>query len=115
MDKLFIGDIPKEFTYADFNNYYIDLYNKSTGNNETLQYYRIYLYDNQFVYETGSRNFGNYNYDTFQKIDVTDNICYRRDFPSICVVTFCFVIFGIFLLNIITSIIRKGGVFSDLL
>lgn len=115
MDKLYIGDIPNDYHYALFNNNYIDLFNTPNLNNGTFQYYRIYLYDNLFAYDIGSRQFSQYNNTYATNIDVTDNIRYRRDFPDIAQTIFLYVLLLIFLLNLVTSSIKKGGLLGGLL
>lgn len=113
MDTLYLGDIPLDYKYAVFNNGYITLYNKPSARNETLSYYRIYTNVNGFYYSTGSQNFGsNTNY--FTEVEVSNNIVYRQDIDSIFLMTFILVIFGLWLLNFITSCIRKGGVLGGL-
>lgn len=115
MDKLYIGDIPQNYCYADFNTNYIDLYNTATLNPQsTYDYYRIYLYDNQFAYDHLSRNTGYNYYDYLSYVNVSSEFMYRRDFDSIVVMTFIFAIFGLWLFNMISSCIRKGGVLGGL-
>lgn len=115
MDTLYIGDIPLEYKYAQFSNGYITLYNKSYGNNETLDYYRIYTNNNGFYYSQGQTTFGNYNTTYFQEINVSDKWVYRSDFGIIIISAFvCFLFFFVFLFNIVTSFIRKGGVLGGL-
>lgn len=117
MDTLYIGDIPQDFCYADFNTYYIDLYNTNTFlPNRTYQFYRVYMYDNAFYYEPLEYETSNYNYNRqVTLVDVTDNYMYRRDIDVIFVMTFCFVVLGLWLFNLISSIIRKGGALGGLL
>lgn len=117
MDTLYIGDIPSEYHYAQFNNYYIDLYNTNVLQaNHTYQYYRIYLYDNQFMYESLSRQIGSYSSNTYlESVRVTDNVRYRRDFPDIALTIFLYILLFIFLVNIVTSSIKKGGLLGGLL
>lgn len=115
MDTLFIGDIPKEYHYALFNNGYIDLYNTPNLTNGTYNYYRVYTNSGGFYYRLYSTNYGQYNTTYAQEIKVTDNICYRQDFSNICIITFIIVFFAVFLFNIFTSSIRKGGLLGGLL
>lgn len=113
MDTLYIGDIPLNYKYAVFSNGYITLYNKPSARNETLVYYRIYTTNNGFFYSSGSQNFGTTT-SYFTEVNVSDNIVYRSDIDSIFIMSFLLVIFGLFLLNLITSCIRKGGVLGGL-
>lgn len=114
MDTIYIGDIPKEFHFARFGTGYIDLFNTDTlVNNRTYTYYRIYMYDNLFAYSVGSTT-GSYSSQTLQNVNVSDNKVYRRDFGDICIMVALLLGFGLWLLNLITSVIRKGGVLGGL-
>lgn len=117
MDKLYVGDIPLDYHYAQFNGDYIDLYNSPViNNNTTYDYYRIYMYDNQFMYEKLSTTTGSYYYNRYNTdIQVTDNLMYRRDISDIICITFILVIGFVFLINLITSFIKKGGILGGLL
>lgn len=117
MDKLYIGDIPQEYHYAQFNNNYIDLYNTSViNNNTTYTYYRVYMYDNQFMYEKLNTTTGSYYYSrTNTDIEVTNDIMYRRDMPNILLMTCIFVLIGVWLINLVTSFVKKGGILGGLL
>ena len=114
MDTIYIGDIPAEFHFARFGSDYIDLFNTDTlVNNQTYIYYRIYMYDNLFTYSVGSTS-GSYHSQTLQNVNVSDNKVYRRDFGDICIMVALMVGFGVWLLNLMTSIFRKGGVLGGL-
>lgn len=115
MDTLYTGDIPKEYHFARFGDGYIDLYNTDTLHNNTYNYYRIYTNVNGFYYSYHTTSYSSYYTDYTTNINVTDNIQYRTDFPNIMTMTFIFVLFGVFLFNIVTSFIRKGGVLGGLL
>lgn len=112
IDTLYIGDIPEEFCYAQFNSDYVTLYNKSSASNEELQYYRIYFIDNFFTYDSGFSRFDNTV--NFQKINVSNKIYYRRDFPNILLTTFIIIIFFLWVTNLFTTIIYKGGILRGL-
>lgn len=116
MDTLYIGNIPSEYCYADFGSDYIDLYNTNVLQpNNTYTYYRVYLYDNAFFYEDLYITRSSYSSNIYlDKIDVTDNIRYRRDFPDICSTIFIYCILFIFLVNLVTSSIKKGGMLGGL-
>lgn len=115
MDKLYIGDIPTSFHYARFGNGYIDLYDSQVLHNNSYTYYRVYTNNNGFYYSTNSANYSSFVTEYTTPIDVTDNIQYRTDFPNIMIMTLIFVLFGLFLFNIVTSLIRKGGLLGGLL
>lgn len=114
MDTLYIGDIPSNFHYAVFSADYITLYNVSSAQNQTVDYYRIYKNYDNFMYTTGTTTVGN-NRTYYQDISVSNNWMYRSDIDKIF--TVCFIIFFmfIFVFNIVTSVFKKGGVFGGLL
>lgn len=117
MDKVFIGDISNNYKYAQFGSNYIDLYNTDIlYANNTYNYYRVYFYDNTFLYTTGVNQRGNYSATQYlQEIPVTNDIRYRRDFPDIMLMVLVYLVIGIWLLNLITSGFKKGGVLHGLL
>lgn len=115
-DKFYVDkDIPEEYKFMDFHDEYVDLYNKSSFRDETTQVYRIYHCISPNTYYTYSKTFSNYNTTTYQEYPRTSEITYRQDFPQIMTMVFIFCIFFVFLINIVTSIFKKGGVFSGLL
>lgn len=115
MDTLYIGDIPQEYHFALFNNGYIDLYNTDILHNDTYNFYRVYTNVNGFYYKPMQQSYSQFNTTVAQDINVTDKISYRSDFPSILFMTLAFAVVGVWFLNLITSIIRKGGVLGGLL
>ena len=115
MDILYTGDIPSQYHYAQFNNGYIDLYDTDYMTNGNYTYYRVYTNAGGFFYRVNTRTIGQYTYDTATNITTTDNVCYRFDFVNILTMTLIFTLFGVWLFNIITSIIRKGGLLGGLL
>lgn len=115
MDKIFIGDIPTEYHFARFGNGYIDLYNTNILHDNIYTYYRIYTNNNGFYYTINSASYNQYYTEYATDVDVTQDVCYRTDFPQILTMLLIIVLFGIFVLNAITSIINKGGVLGGLL
>ena len=114
MDVLYIGDIPKEYHYAVYSSNYIDLYN--TPNLQgSLDFYRVYMYENHFAYEKRNTTYNQYYYSTAKDIEVSDNYMYRRDYPSIVSVSFITIILLVFLFNIVSSVFKKGGLLGGLL
>lgn len=115
MDTLYIGDIPSEYHFARFGTGYIDLFNTATlSNNKEYTYYRIYLYDNLFAYDVRTLNGSYYNTETLKDVKVSSSEVYRRDFGDICIIIALMVGFGVWLLNLMTSVVRKGGVLGGL-
>lgn len=114
MDIIYIGDIPQDFHFARFGNNYIDLFNTNElRQNVDYTYYRIYLYDNLFEYDIRTQQ-GSYYSETLQDVKVSNSQVYRRDFGDICIIIALYVGFGVWLLNLMTSIFRKGGVLGGL-
>lgn len=114
MDTLYTGDIPSEYHFAIFNNGYIDLYNTDTLTNGIFTFYRVYTNAGGFYYRVYSQNYNQYNVTYAQDINTSNEVVYRQDFPSILFMTICFTLIGIWLLNLFTSLIRKGGVLGGL-
>ena len=114
-DILYVGNVPPEYHYADFNEFYVDLFNTPVIEaNKEYTFYRVYLYDNYFAVSENTFNTSEYIIGGLVDIPTSDNIVYRRDFDSICFITFVFVLLGVWLLNLLTSLIRKGGVLGGL-
>lgn len=115
-DKLFLpSDIPDGYTYAQYSNGYITLYNQASAQNETLTYYRIwYGYSDGFV-STGQTTFSNYNRTYFDYVNTSRDFFDRPDAFKIVTIIFVLVFFGVWLLNLMTSFVRKGGVLGGLI
>lgn len=115
MDKVYIGQqIPAEYHYALFGNGYIDLYNTAELKGGTLDYYRIYTNAGGFYYKHDSQYYSLTSNTIATLIGVTDKVFYRQDFNSIVVTTFIIALFGVWLFNLLTSLIRKGGLLGGL-
>ena len=114
MDVLYTGDIPSDYHYAIFNNGYIDLYNSNTLHNNTYTRYRVFTNVNGFYYSIDNVNVSQYTTTYTTSINTSNNLCYRHDFPSILFMTLAFTFVGIWLLNLMTSLIRKGGILGGL-
>lgn len=115
MDKLYISDIPSEYHYAQISGDYITLFNKPSASNETLDYYRIYFKVSPGFYVQGSQTFGNYNTTSFIDVDVSNSVWDRPDIDGILTSVFILAFLGVFLINLVTSIIKKGGILGGLL
>lgn len=115
-DILYTGNVPSEYHYAYFNEFYVDLFNVPVIEaNQEYTFYRVYLYENYFAFSQNTLNTSEYVIGGLVDIPTSNNIVYRRDFGDICVMVALFVGLGVWLLNLITSIIRKGGVLGGLL
>lgn len=115
MDILYIMDIPTDYHFAVFSGDYITLYNQPSARNETLHYYRLYSNNLGYYYSEGEQSFGQYNTTYFTDIPVTNDWLYRSDLDSIMICVLSFVLFFLFMFNIITSSVKKGGLLSGLL
>ena len=113
-DTIYRGDIPEEYCYAIFGDNYIDLYNEEHLQG-TLDFYRIHLYNNLFEYEHLTNTYSNNNSTIATFVSTTDNYMYRPDFDSICFIALVNCLVLVLLLNIVTSVFKKGGIFSGLL
>lgn len=112
MDKFYIGDIPSSFHYAVFNNNYLDLYDTPSPRGTVLRY-RIPLNVNSFIYFEDTVNL-TYSLSA-QDIPVSSEVFYRSDFSDICSTAFIFIFCIILIFNIVTSVFKKGGLFSGLI
>ena len=114
-DKIYIPDtVPDGYIYGSINNYYVDLFNKPSFQNETATYYRIYYSYSDGLVTSNTRSFSNYNPTTFEQLPVSRSVFDRPDFINIVGVTLLFAFCGIWLFNLITSFIRKGGLLGGL-
>lgn len=114
MDKLYIGDIPSEYCYSVFGNNYIDLY-KQENLQGNLDFYRVYLYDHSFFYEHKFVNYANDSTTIATLIQTTNDWYYRRDMPSIMFMSVVEICIIVIIINLITSVFKKGGLLSGLL
>lgn len=114
-DKIYVPEeIPSNYVYGEVTNNYVDLYPKASFINETTDYYRIYYNYSSGLFQKKSRTFGSYT-TYYDILPVSREVFDRPDFVNILSCVFFVCIFGILLFNIITSFVRKGGLFNDLL
>lgn len=120
MDKIYIGnDIDMSYHYAVFggNGLYVDLYNTNDFRpNQRYDYYRIYLNSDKFLYSRGVWETTQYSYtrDT-QAVAVSPFWYDRPDFDKVFVCVFIVMFAIVWLMNLFTSIVRKGGLLGGLL
>lgn len=113
-DKIYVPDcIPQDYVYGEITRDYVDLYNKSSFRDETATYYRIYYNYSSGLVQERKRTFSSFN-TTFSELPTSREVFDRPDFCNILSCVFFVCIFGILLFNIITSFVRKGGLFNDL-
>lgn len=114
-DKIYIGDeIPDGYIYGNITDTYIELFNKPTFQNETATCYRIYYrYSDNLVVQT-QRDFSGYYSQTFAELPVSRDVFDRPHFANIVIIVFCISLFGVWLVNLVTSIIKRGGLLGGL-
>lgn len=113
-DKIFLpSEIPEGYIYGEVTRDYVDLYNKSDFRNETTTYYRIYYNYSSGLVVPYTRTFGNYT-TSYSSLPVSRDFFDRPDFFSIVIIVFIIAIFGLWLTNIVTSAVRKGGLLGGL-
>lgn len=113
-DKIYIFDtIPDGYIYGEINRDYIDLYNKESFRNETATYYRIYYNYSSALVVPGTRSFSNYT-TTFSELPVSRDFFDRPDCYKIISITFILCLLGLWLVNLITSSIKRGGLLGGL-
>lgn len=117
MDAVYIGkEIPAEYHFALYGNGYIDLYNTSELRNGTFTFYRIYKnMGGKFYYVKSERRYSLSSDTTASLVGVSDKWYNRDDSFSILFFFLCISVFTIFIVNIFTSVFKKGGLLGGLL
>lgn len=114
MNKMFVNpNIPSEYKYlGNMTNAYFDLYNTNNPQGRTVDYYRVYYsYDDNF-YLVNTQTYSNYQSYNFPEIERTDSILSSVSNYKIAIVCFVIIFLIVFLFNVISSIIKRGGIFS---
>jgi hypothetical protein len=107
--------IPNDYKYiTNITSNYFDLYNTNNTAGKTLTFYRIYYSFNDDMYFTYSQNYGQYNSLNLQEIERSTSIFSRHDNLQLFTISFVVLFFIIFIINIMTSIVKKGGVLGGL-
>lgn len=116
-DKIFSSDVPKDFNFLLITTTGYKLYN--TDNFEeggTYEYYEFFTSLSSNTYVHGWDNPTNFSQLVeVHQVEVTDDVFYRSDIHDIIGTTFIFALGFIFLINIITSIVRRNGLLGGLL
>lgn len=113
MDTLYIGDIPSAYHYAVFSNDYVTLYRVPYAQSTDLDYYRVYTNYRGFYYTYGTTHVNNYT--SYQDISVSNNFMYRNDINDIFQTAFIIFLMILFVFNLVTSLIKRGGILGGLL
>ena len=116
-DKVFSSDIPKEFCYFLATPTGYKLYNTNNFvEGEVYEYYEFFttITSNTYVHAWDSPSNISQSVQAV-KVEVTNDIFCRSDIHEIIGTTFIFVLGFIFLINIITSIVRRNGLLGGLL
>ena len=115
--KIYVPEeIPEEFQYmGNITSTYFDLYDKSNIQGTSGTYYRIYYAFEPDYWQSYSYQSSQYTSTNYQTIERTDSFLARPDNYKIITCGFCIIFLIIFLINIMTSIIKKGGVLGGLL
>lgn len=110
--------IGNDFKYVVPSSDYYDVYNTNyLEANRDYMYYRFYNNQDQDNYVVLTRSTSNYNYGYLTCFEISPNssYIYRKDYPQIVNTAFILTLGFVVLINIITSIIKKGGVLSGLI
>lgn len=113
-DVLYISDIDNSFHFVNFSDDCILLYNQPTAEKgEVVECYKIYykISPDTYVksYETMQED------TTFNYYNVSNSFWARKDIGQFSVLLLTVFFIGIFLINIVTSCVKKGGIFGGLL
>lgn len=114
MAKLYVpSDVPAEFCYlGNFTNTYFDLYNSANPVGSNVPYYRIYYnYDDNFYLQSFT-NFPNYANNNYPYVETTNSIYNSISNFKYFIVAFVVIFFLVFVCNVVTSIFKRGGIFS---
>lgn len=122
-DSFYIGDIPLNdnediyFFYDENKN--VVLINSIAGksDNEGIMAYRVFnnLQGSKLIYEPYATDVGLIKNERMYQLFTTRNWYDRPDCLNILFFTFCIVLGSIFIINIFTSIFKKGGLLGGLL
>lgn len=111
------SEIPSEYNIMVPSDSYYDLYKTSVLQpNENYDYYRVFYTLNEDIFVHNNR----YNYNTITylqgtQVNTSDNYIYRHDYKDIVFVSGAYILMFLFLVNIVTSLIKKNGILSGLL
>lgn len=87
---------------------YIILTNKTSAENEQISIIYQYIKPSTMVIE-GTRNV--YGYTEYKRIETTDNFWARGDAPEIVIAGIVTMFLLLFIINGVTKLVKKGGIF----
>ena len=108
-------EVPEGYKYGTITSDYVELFNKSSFQGETATYYRIYYNYNGGVVQTGTRSFSSYSPTYYSEVPVSRDIFDYPCIDKVFLICFIIVLGLIWLTNLFTSIVRKGGLFGGLI
>ena len=116
-DKIFCSDIPEGFKYFFPTNTGYRLYNTNNfEEGETYEYYEFFTEISSNTYVHGWDSPSNFSQPVeIYEVEVTSDNFYRSDIHDVIGSTFILGLCFIFLINIVTSIVRRNGIFGGLL
>lgn len=112
--------VPKEipqthFYMGNITNTYFEVYDKSNIRNQSGTYFRVYYNLDPSYFEEYSYNGSSYMETNYQPFERTDSFLARTDNYKIVTIGFCIIFLIILLANLMTSIIKRGGILGGLL
>lgn len=115
--KIYVPEeIPEQYSYiGNITNSYFDLYDKSNIQGSSGVYYRVYYSFEPDYWQAYEYQNSSYYSTNYQQIERTDSILARPDNYKIATTGFCIIFLLIFLINVVTSLIKKGGILGGLL
>lgn len=115
--KLFVPEeIPEEYCFiGNITSSYFDLYDRSNIQGTSGVYYRVYYSLEPSYWQAFEYSNSSYYTTSYQEIERTDSFLARPDNYKIVTCGFCIIFLFIFLINIVTTLIKKGGILGGLL
>lgn len=117
MTSLYVPiEIAEDFNYLVFNDNYVDFYDTDTLlANNSYTYYRNYYNFSRDIFEERSVVPDQDTSLECTEVTLTHEYVYRTDYKDIVVISFILILVFTVLINVLTSIVKKGGVLSGLI
>ena len=116
IDYYIPDNIAEDYKYIVFGDDYVDFYstdNIISGN--TYTFYRNYYFFDYDLFQEYTLNATETKNLECVEINPTHNYIYRKDYSNILFTSFIYILGFVVIFNIITSIIKKGGLLSGLI